>query len=156
MWDRILGSGVVALALGYLFATYQLPVDKTGDPIGPQMFPYMIGIGILVCGIWILLESFYKKQTAGDAPSARESSDYVKSRPLAAIGVLAWAATYFALFEVLGFAISCSIFLFGMTSFFNRGKWLINGLVSVIFSFGIFYAFTQLLDVKLAPGPLPY
>ncbi|MEQ8193658.1 MAG: tripartite tricarboxylate transporter TctB family protein [Rhodospirillales bacterium] len=156
MWDRILGSGVVALALGYLFATYELPVKDIGDPIGPQMFPYMIGFGTLVCGIWILFESIFKKQEAVAAASGQQTDGYVKSRPLAAIGVLAWTGVYFTLFEFLGFAISCTIFLFGMTSFFNRGKWLTNALVSIIFSFGVFYVFTQLLDVKLAPGPLPY
>ncbi len=152
MWDRLLGSGVIALALGYLYATYKLPVKDIGDPIGPQMFPYLIGIGTAICGIWILLEAIYKKQEVVDTTHA----DYVKPRPLAAVGIIIWAFIYFSLFEYLGFAISCSIFLIGMTSFFNRGKHKTNISVSLIFSFSVYILFTQLLDVKLAPGPLPY
>lgn len=51
MWDRMLGSGVIALSLGYLYATYKLPVKDLGDPIGPQLFPYLIGGAMLICGI---------------------------------------------------------------------------------------------------------
>ena len=152
MWDRLLGSGVLALALGYLYATYKLPIKDIGDPIGPQMFPYMIGIGTAICGVWILLEAVFKKQAVVDTSGA----DYVKPQPLAAVGIIIWAFIYFSLFEIFGFAISCSIFLIGMTSFFNRGKHKTNIAVSLIFSFSVYILFTQLLDVKLAPGPLPY
>lgn len=152
MWDRLLGCGVIALSLGYLYATYKLPVKDIGDPIGPQLFPYLIGGAMLVTGIWILVEAFIKEPEVEDTTS----HNYVKPRPLAVAGVVAWAAIYFFFFERLGFAISCTIFLIGMTSFFNRGNHKTNISVSVIFSFSVYFVFTQLLDVKLAPGPLPY
>jgi len=152
MWDRLLGCGVVALSLGYLFATHDMPVKEIGDPIGPRMFPYLIGGAMLISGIWILLEAFLKKPEVEDT----ESHNYVKPRPFAVAGVIAWATLYFFLFERLGFAISCSIFLIGMMSFFNRGKHLTNISISVIFSFTVYFVFTQLLDVKLAPGIMPY
>lgn len=152
MWDRMLGCGVIALSLGYLYATYKLPVKDIGDPIGPQMFPYLIGGAMLISGIWILIEAIIKEPEAEDT----ESLNYVKARPLAVAGVVAWAAIYFFFFERLGFAIACSIFLIGMMSFFNRGKHKTNISVAVIFSFTVYFVFTQFLDVKLAPGIMPY
>ena len=151
MRDRLLGSGVIALALGYLFATYELPVKDLGDPIGPQLFPYLIGIALLACGVWILIEGFTKEPE----PEDTDAHDYVISHPFAVAAVIAWAFIYFFLFERLGFAISCSIFLIGMMSYFNRGRHVTNISVSVIFSFTVYFVFTQLLDVNLAPGIMP-
>ena len=100
MWDRLLGSGVMALVLGYLYATYKLPVKEIGDPIGPRMFPYLIGAGRAICGVWILLEAIYKEPEVEDTTS----HNYVKSRSLAVTGVLVWAFVYFFFFEKVGFA----------------------------------------------------
>jgi putative tricarboxylic transport membrane protein len=151
MRDRILGAAILALSVTYIYLTYTLPVEDIGDPIGPQLFPYLIGAGLMICGIFVFLEGLTKQD---DEPELGEQP--VPSRPRAIISVMVWIGIYFSLFELLGFAISCSIFLFGMMSYFNRGKWRTNGAIAICFSFGIYIVFTQLLEVKLAPGPLIY
>ena len=70
--------------------------------------------------------------------------------------MVAWTAAYFSVFTTLGFMISTSIFLLGMTAWFNRGRWKMNVLTSVLFSVGSYFMFTKLLGVTLAQGMLPF
>jgi putative tricarboxylic transport membrane protein len=70
--------------------------------------------------------------------------------------VAGWIATYFAVFTTLGFIISTTLFLLGMTAWFNRGRWTMNILTSVLFSAGSYVMFTKLLGVTLAQGLLPF
>ena len=43
-----------------------------------------------------------------------------------------------------------------MTAWFNRGRWMMNILTSVLFSAGSYLMFTKLLGVTLAQGVLPF
>jgi putative tricarboxylic transport membrane protein len=151
MRDRILGIGILALSITYLYLTYTLPVEDIGDPIGPQLFPYLIGVGLSLTGIFVFIEGLKKQDD-----SLELGEQHIPSRPLAIMGVMVWIGMYFTVFELFGFAISCSLFLLGMMSVFNRGHLRTNAIVSVTFSFSIYVIFTQLLEVKLAPGPLFY
>ena len=67
-----------------------------------------------------------------------------------------WIAAYFTVFTTLGFVISTTLFLLGMTAWFNRGRWMMNILTSVLFSAGSYLMFTKLLGVTLAQGVLPF
>jgi hypothetical protein len=63
MRDRILGAAILALSATYFYLTYTLPVENIGDPIGPQLFPYLIGAGLMICGIFIFLKGISHKMT---------------------------------------------------------------------------------------------
>ena len=67
-----------------------------------------------------------------------------------------WTALYFATFEWLGYAISTSIYLLALMAYFRRGRWMSNGLTSVLYSFGSYLIFTKLLLVSLPAGFLPF
>jgi hypothetical protein len=41
-------------------------------------------------------------------------------------------------------------------AYFNRGRWVQNGLTAVLFCLGSYYLFTALLGVRLAQGVLPF
>ena len=70
--------------------------------------------------------------------------------------VVVWTGLYFSVFTTLGFIISTALFLLGMTAWFNRGRWTMNILTSVLFSAGSYFMFTKLLGVTLAQGVLPF
>ena len=51
--------------------------------------------------------------------------------------------------------LATAIYLLALTAFFNRGRWLMNVLTSVLFTLISYFAFTKLLGVNLARGIIP-
>ena len=125
--DKVIFAVTLVLAALYFYATSQIPSLEIGDPLGPKAFPRLLGIGLLITAGVLLMGA-----------------------------VAAWIAAYFAVFTTLGFIISTTLFLLGMTAWFNRGRWTMNILTSVLFSAGSYLMFTKLLGVTLAQGLLPF
>jgi hypothetical protein len=48
MRDWVLAGCAVIGALIYLYADSQLPLVRIGDPLGPKIFPAIIGGGLLL------------------------------------------------------------------------------------------------------------
>ena len=151
--DKIIFAVTLVLAAVYFYATSQIPSLEIGDPLGPKAFPRMLGIGLLITAAVLLMEILRARKA-----TPTESEDTPAEPPhwplLAAVAV--WIAAYFPVFTTLGFVISTTLFLLGMTAWFNRGRWMMNILTSVLFSAGSYLMFTKLLGVTLAQGVLPF
>ena len=52
-------------------------------------------------------------------------------------------------------AVTTTLYLLGLMSWFNRGKWLVNVLTAALFSVGVYILFVK-LDVNLPKGILPF
>ena len=158
--DRIVVVCTVVLALLYFYGTSLIPSLQIGDPLGPKVFPYLIGIGLLVSASWLLLETLQAGKA--DAADPQELADHTDLGPednrhlLVIAGVIAWIAFYFALFEPVGFLLATPIFLLGLMAYFNRNKWVANVLTSVLFPAGTYFLFSKVLGVNLAKGLLPF
>ena len=155
MRDRVLGVGVLVLAAVYIFLTYRLPVSDIGDPIGPRLFPFLIGAGLACSGVLALLGAISSTPDSKQ-PEKLPGESGKSGHPMVLAGVVAWMLVYFSLFDWLGFALACSIFLLGFLAFFNRGKWKQNLFIAVVFSFGINFIFSYFLGFRLATGLLSY
>lgn len=153
MADRLLAVFVIVLATVYLFATYRLPTLDIGDPLGPKVFPYIIGVAGLLAAVWLLAENF--AQRGEQAPQPKQE-DEARHHPLAVVAVLAWLLVFYALFERLGFMLSCAGFLLGLTAYFYRGHWFINIAVSATFPLVVYFGFTRVLGISLPRGVLPF
>jgi putative tricarboxylic transport membrane protein len=70
--------------------------------------------------------------------------------------IAVWTGLYVAAFEALGYMLATAIYLLALTAFFNKGRWLMNGLTSILFSVISYFAFTKLLGVNLARGIIPF
>ncbi len=155
MVDRIIFVCTVLLAAVYLWATSKIPTLALGDPLGPKAFPQMLGVGLLI-GAGMLLAEIIRAgrnksgNTEKAAPLRFEKHDAV------VLAVIIGTAVYVFAFERLGYLISTAIYLLVMTHFFNRGRWLMNVLTSVLFAVISYLAFAKLLGVNLARGILPF
>ena len=157
--DRCVIAGALLLAAVYFYATEQIPTLQIGDPMGAKAIPRLLGVLLLVSAGLLWLET----RLAAREPTRRalppEPDDAVPTAqshlPVVA-GVVAWTALYFAAFETLGYAVATSIYLIGLTAYFNPGRWLANVSTSVLFSFASYLAFTRLFGAQLAPGMLPF
>ncbi len=154
MTDRIIFVCTLLLAGVYFWATTQIPSLELGDPLGPKAFPRILGVGLLIAAFMLLLEILRnRKKETSPAPvvSTRwESHDWVVP------AVAGCTALYVLVFEPLGYVLATSIYLLVLTAYFNRGRWVMNVLTSVLFSAGSYFAFTVLLGVSLARGILPF
>lgn len=154
MANHITFCFAVVSASIYLYATGQFSTLHLSDPLGPQAFPRLLGIGLLLTAVGLLVETLRARKSgspAGEEKASGEGRCYV-----VVVGATIWTALYFATFEWLGYAISTSIYLLTLMAYFRRGKWTSNGLTSVLYSFGSYLIFTKLLLVPLPAGPLPF
>lgn len=153
MTDRIIFVCTLLLAGVYFWATAQIPSLELGDPLGPKAFPRLLGIGLLIAAVMLLLEILRerkKPKTEAASASTWEPHDWV------VVVISVWTALYILAFEPLGYMLSTITYLLPLTAYFNRGRWLMNVLTSVLFSVISYFAFTKLLGVNLAPGILPF
>ena len=150
MTDRVILVVTILVAVVYLYATTLIPSLEIGDPLGPKAFPRLLGVILLLAAGMLGYEIWGKKERAPDVPAA-ELFDPVIIRILACVVV--WTAIYYAAFDPLGFIIATAAYLLGLMAWFNRGKWLVNVLTSVLFSVGTYVLFVK-LDVSLPKGVL--
>ena len=54
--DRIFGLVVLIVAAGYVLAATQIQTSFLADPVGPRMFPYLVGGAAAVCGLFVLIK----------------------------------------------------------------------------------------------------
>ena len=154
MADRIIIFLTLVLAAVYLYATEQFPTMEISDPLGPKAFPRLLGIGLFLTGVALLVEMVRK----GKAKSTEDRAEAtIPWRQYTIVGAaVAWTFLYFAVFERLGYSLSTTFYLLGLTAYFHRGRWTANLLTSVLYSFVSYALFSNLLDVRLPRGILPF
>jgi putative tricarboxylic transport membrane protein len=149
--DRIIGGVMLLVAAVYLYATAQIPTLEIGDPLGPKAFPILLGIALIAATILLFVETL-KAERAPAVDLPRENL-----RHLWLIGgVTVWTALYFGVFDRAGYLVSTTVYLLVLTAVFNRGKWLANGLTSVLWSVGSYVLFVKILGVVLPVGILGF
>ena len=148
MADRVIFACTIIIAAVYLYATTLIPSLEIGDPLGPKAFPRLLGIGLLIAAGLLLVEMWKDRKQQAPAPAA-VARDVRHLWILA--GVVAWTGVYYAFLEKLGYIIDSAIYLFALMAWFNRGKWVANGLTAVLYSVLSYIMFVK-LDVNLPRG----
>ncbi|KAJ54634.1 tricarboxylic transport membrane protein [Actibacterium mucosum KCTC 23349] len=54
--DRIFGAVVTLVALAYIASATQIQTSFLADPVGPRMFPYLVGAVAAICGIFVAIK----------------------------------------------------------------------------------------------------
>lgn len=152
MADRVIIACCIVLAMVYFYGTSQIPSLEIGDPLGPKAFPILLGVALLLATGLLIVE--HLKDARSATPTLQKPAKPDR-RHLPVLGaVVVWIAVYFAFFETLGYVVATTAFLLPLMAWFNRGKWLANGLSAVLFSIGSYLGFAW-LDVTLPSGILP-
>lgn len=53
--DRIFGSVMIVVALGYILSARGIETSFMSDPVGPRVFPYMIAAVMIICSLVMVL-----------------------------------------------------------------------------------------------------
>jgi putative tricarboxylic transport membrane protein len=164
MRDWVLAGCAVIGALIYLYADSQLPLVRIGDPLGPKIFPAIIGGGLLLSGLLLMLETYRKRRRVvsvsaaalSPAPPVPAHAPQDRQRPGVLLGMLAWTVVYYFAFEPVGYLVSTVVFLLGLLTMFHRKKPRTNLAVALGFTAVIYAIFTQLLHVPMPQGILEF
>jgi putative tricarboxylic transport membrane protein len=147
------GMAALLLILG-AYTIYDASTLTVGfaDPVGPRVFPYVIGTVMLVLGV--LLAVATARVDRGE-PEQGEDID-LDARPdmvtvLKLVGILVFNI---ATIELLGWAISGAILFAGSAWALGSKTWLRDIVVGAVLSVGSWYFFYSGLDIPLSPGIL--
>jgi putative tricarboxylic transport membrane protein len=143
------GIGIIVLALAYLAADQLTPTPQMVDPVGPRIFPIIIGVGLLGGGLLLCFEALASR---GAPRRAASPAGYWKKL----LGALVWTVLYFLCFVPVGYVPSTVGYVFGLLCAFNRGRHIANALIAVGFSVTIYVLFAKLLNVEMPRGWLPF
>jgi putative tricarboxylic transport membrane protein len=154
--DRVTGLFLVGLGAAAAYGGWQLP-PVPGQPVGPNVFPLVIGTGLAICGLAIALgigHSFEEEEelipVEGDQPPPPASKFY----GLRALLPPALLLFYVAVADQLGFIITAALIVF-VTSTALGARWKLSLPLAVLAPIAIHLIFSKLLRVPLPPGLLP-
>jgi putative tricarboxylic transport membrane protein len=123
-----------------------------GDPVGPRVFPYVIGAGMVVLAVLLAVAT-----ARGDVAQGEEGEDVDLTSPpdWVTVGKLVGILVLnLLLVNLVGWAITGAL-LFAGCAWALGSRTLVRDLVvGVVLSVGSWYAFYVGLDVPLPPGLL--
>lgn len=163
--ERLAGVAVALAGVVLLVATLMIPEPARQSPgLGPRMLPGMVSVGLLVCGVVLALtasrrtdegieDTLLDDQAEEELHLLAEADD--APVPLRSFGVvLALLVGYAVLFIPLGFVLSTTLFLGGVTTYVDPRRWLRNWVFAAVLSGGVYLLFTRVLLVVLPSGVL--
>jgi putative tricarboxylic transport membrane protein len=154
--DRVSGLFLVGLGAAAAYGGWQLP-PVPGQPVGPNVFPLVIGLGLALCGLAITFgigHSFEEEEEivpyeGGEAPAPRG-----KLYGLRALLPPALLLFYVAVADRVGFILTAAIIVF-VTATALGARWRLALPLTVLAPIVIHLIFSKLLRVPLPIGLLP-
>ncbi len=157
-FDRVVAIITVPIALFLIYVAYSAPKSNIPQTLGPEAMPIAVLILIIVCAVFIFINASgdtHESTPATDveeAPPASTGVDKYKIVVLVVLGLV----VYGIMLEPVGFVISTTLLVLYSARLFEKGKWVRNGVVSLLFSISVYYSFVHLLDVMLPAGILEW
>lgn len=134
------GAGIATLlGAGYLFEALTMPDVSVGDPLGPRLFPVLLGTSMVLLGASLIL-----KPQKGE-----ESSPRLSSRSW---GLVLLLGLYGYGIPKAGYPICTFLFLVTASRLLGEGSWLRCLGISAALSTLVFLLFTRVLDIPLPLG----
>lgn len=158
--DRVSGIGLVVLGGLAAWGGSRLP-PVPGQQIGPNVFPMVVGIGLVLCGVLIALRIGHSFEEEAEADFVAHGGDAVTEKPSEHpwFGLRALIPPLLIFFYVLaseriGFIITGAIMIFA-TAIALGAKPKHALPLALIAPFGVHLIFYKLLRVPLPPGLIP-
>jgi putative tricarboxylic transport membrane protein len=155
--DRVSGLFLVGLGAAAAYGGWQLP-PVPGQPVGPNVFPLVIGTGLALCGLAIAFgigHSFEEEEEL--IPVEGEQANKPPPGKLYGLRALlppALLLFYVAVADRLGFIITAGLIVF-VTSTALGARPKLSLPLAVLAPIGIHLIFSKLLRVPLPAGLLP-
>jgi putative tricarboxylic transport membrane protein len=141
-----IGLGLIAIASVIGFDTMQMQVPPSYARVGPQIFPYIIALGLAVTGAYIAWTSYRGEDELNDEV---EPTDW-KSVGIIVAGLIA----HMNLLKPLGFVPAGLILFMSVAFAFGSRLYGRDALVGFLLVLFAYVGFTYGLGLQLPPGIL--
>ena len=156
--DRVTGLFLVGLGGLSAYGGWLLP-PVPGQPVGPNVFPLVIGIGLAICGLMIasgIGHSFEEEEELVPFEPGQEVAAAPRGRfyGLRALFPPALLIFYVAAAERLGFILTAGLIVF-ITSTALGARLKLSIPLAILAPIGVHLIFYKLLRVPLPAGLIP-
>lgn len=150
--SRILPS-LILLGIGILFligTTNIRDPGLSGDP-GPKLAPLVSGVGLVLCGIVLLLQTFFQAKSSKPVPASNEPRQtYARTAGILTLYIIGYCAALYT----LGFILSTPVLLFFALGVIgtHKPRMPIRIVFSILTTGIVFLVFETVLHVMLPSG----
>jgi putative tricarboxylic transport membrane protein len=146
MRDKIGGAVFALFGLIITLFTGQIQVPANLSEPGPRLFPYIAGVGMIICGIGMMLTA---KQSENDKPFLTKEG----WKRLLIVGAVLFA--YYLGLVFLGFLISTPFFTFAIIMILSSGTKLSKigtVVIALITTAALYIIFNNVFKILLPNG----
>ncbi len=141
--ERIGAIFATLVGAGYFYEAVAMPDVSIGDPLGPRLFPMLLGACMTLLGVSLVLK-----------PAEREESSFgLSSRSWGLVFLL---GLYGYGIPIGGYPLCTFLFLAVGSRILGERSWLRGVTISATMSALIFLLFTKVLDIPLPVGFLAF
>lgn len=156
----ITGDVCVALAIAAVGVVLLAGIPAIGlgagyDRIGPRFFPYVVAIGAIFNGVWIVLSTIRSRRAPGSLAGRFEAgaaTDPVRWGTVASLGLAFGVAV--VLLERAGFVIAAGLQFWLVARAFRSGRPARDAVVAACLSLAVYLLFSGGLGLHLPTGTL--
>lgn len=143
--DRI--AAVAFLAIGAVFMVESLRLSKSayGSVVGPNVFPFLLGLILVLLSVKLLFETRRYAEAADEKPPRQYKKFLI---------ILVAAILYAALMETIGYVIMTFLFLVVGFQTMAKGTLWKSVVVAAGFSLGVYGLYVKLLQGTLPSWPV--
>ncbi|MEH7353582.1 tripartite tricarboxylate transporter TctB family protein [Neobacillus drentensis] len=144
-FDRIASIAFLAVGVLFIIGSKHLASSSYGSVVGPDIFPFILGILLVLLSIRLFYETFI----SGGEQGKKEPMQY---KPF--LIILAATLVYILTLESVGYVITTFLFLFVCFQTMERSKWISSLIISAAFSGIVYFIFVELLKGTLPGWPI--
>lgn len=147
----LLSAGVLAIGVGAALTTARLPAASGYSGIGPNFMPAVVSGGLILCGLWLLVEAAsggWRRAAPDDAAERGEHAFYAPGF----LWVSAGLAAHMALINTGGFVIAATALFALVARGFGSTRPVRDSAIGAILAVAIFLLFVRFLNVNLPAG----
>ncbi len=154
--ELALALGVVALGALVLWQTREIRITPMNARIGPRVIPYIVGAGLLVVGLWFVIDVLLNRRSPSGAGEEGEDVDLSTPTDWRTIGFIGVALlAYLVLIERAGFIVASSVLFFVAAFGMGSRRIVRDAAIAVVPSVAVFLIFTRGLSLRLPEGIVP-
>ena len=157
---RLLETGVaafvVALGLLVVWQTREIRISPMNAKIGPRLIPYIVGSGLVVIGVWYVLDLLRGDAVRAGAGEDAEDVDVDASTDWVTVAWIGGSlVAYLLLLERTGFIVASAVLFLGAAFGMGSRRIVRDAAVAVLLSVAVYLLFTRGLSLRLPEGIVP-
>ena len=148
--------GVVTVGGLVLWQTGEIRVTPMNARIGPRVIPYIVGFGLVLVGVWYVVDILLSRDAKASAGEDSEDVDLSMPTEWGTIAIVGAALiAYLLLIERAGFIVASSVLFFVAAFGMGSRRVLRDIAIAVLLSVAVFLIFTRGLSLRLPEGVIP-